>query len=136
MQTLFHNNQTGVPNFQGQSNNEFHKIITLHPIKQPSVMRKIHLNSMTLKLNNLREQKILLLQELEDYFASKPKKDGPKNRLLRRSANLTNDLQHWDYLSMNKIQFCANQANCPRHTMNTAMAETINQIIIKVKYFF
>lgn len=130
MQLLFHNNQTGIPNLQDTSNNnKFHKFITLHPIKQPGTMRKIHHKAMSLKLNELRQKKINLIKELQDFFM---KKDGQQNALMRRVANTTTDLQSWEYLLMNKIAYCANQMNCPRHTIDMATMNSIKQIVNEV----
>lgn len=97
-------------------------------------MQKFHLSALTLKLNTLRQLKITLQNELSTFFV----KNSIKNDLIRRLSNSTTDLQHWNYLSMNRIEFCANQINCPRHTMNLAMIGQVNQIVVKVcfKLFF
>jgi chondroitin sulfate synthase len=123
MQTLFHNNQT-VPNAYNNANvDELRHAITLHPIKDPNVMRKVHLHARTLKLSELRARKIILQRDLPNT---------PVPTLNRRVPNTTNDLQHWDYIALNKILFCANQMTCPRHTINFEMKAAINSIVVRL----
>ncbi|CAD5210445.1 unnamed protein product [Bursaphelenchus xylophilus] len=123
MQTLFHNNQT-VPNaYSNGISDEVSRAITLHPVKDPQVMKKLHVTINTLKLKQLRAQKI--------EFQRLVKKIAPAT-LTRRVANKTNDLQVWDFLAFNKITFCANQVNCPRHTVDmnihTATSDIVTQL--------
>jgi hypothetical protein len=107
MQTLFHNNQTQANAYQNGGLAELRKAITLHPVKDPKVMQKLHIEAESLKLDALRARKIRLERELS----------GSPQSLSRRFANTTNDLQIWEYNALNKITFCANQVVCPRHTI-------------------
>ncbi|MCP9264291.1 Chondroitin sulfate synthase sqv-5 [Dirofilaria immitis] len=63
MQTLFHNNQT-VPNAYQGSLTELRHAITLHPVKQPSTMRRIHVHNRILRLAKLRSRHVTLRNEL------------------------------------------------------------------------
>jgi hypothetical protein len=101
---------------------ELRKAITLHPVKDPAVMRKLHVEAETIKLDALRARKIRLERELSGTPAS----------LSRRVANTTNDLQIWDYIALNKITFCANQVTCPRHTIDSNVRAEIGNVVTQV----
>ncbi|KAI6182876.1 Hexosyltransferase [Aphelenchoides bicaudatus] len=119
MQTLFHNNQTQANVYEKGGAAELRKSITLHPVKDPVVMRKLHVEAESLKLDALRARKISLERELNGTPAS----------LSRRVANTTNDLQIWDYNALNKITFCANQVTCPRHTIDSNVRAAIGNVV-------
>lgn len=132
MQTLFHNNQTGGWSEKASISADFRKVITLHPIKNPHLMQKIHVHARSIQLQALRERKMMLREELDTLRSSAR---TPAIRLIRRILTKTSSaraLRQWDYISMNKLLFCANQVNCPRHTINANMRTAINQIIVKV----
>lgn len=122
MHTLFHNNQS-VPNAYQGTIPELRKAITLHPIKQPATMRRIHVHSRALRLAELRSRRVSLCNELPDR---KPVS------LTRHVANTTRDLIHWDFISSNNILFCAGQVNCPRHTVDLSIRNAVSGIITQV----
>lgn len=122
MQTLFHNNQT-VPNAYQESLTELRHAITLHPVKQPSTMRRIHVHNRILQLTALRSTRVILLNELLD-------KKTPS--LTRHVPNSTRDLFHWDFISSNNILFCAGKVNCPRHTLDSSIRMALSKIITQV----
>lgn len=122
MQILFHNNQT-VPNAYQSSLTELRHAITLHPVKQPSVMRRIHVHNRILQLATLRSMRVTLLNEL-------PNRKTPS--ITRHLSNSTRDLFHWDFISSNNILFCAGQVNCPRHTLDLSIRMALNEIITQV----
>jgi hypothetical protein len=122
MQTLFHNNQSQPNVYENAGATELKKAITLHPVKNPVIMRKLHVEAESLKLEELRARKIRLERELS----------GTPPTLSRRVANTTNDLQIWDYLVQNKITFCANQVTCPRHTIDSNMRGAIGNIVTQL----
>ncbi|VDM11048.1 unnamed protein product [Wuchereria bancrofti] len=121
MQTLFHNNQT-VPNAYQGSLTELRHAITLHPVKKPSIMRRIHVHNHILRLAMLRSRRITLLNEL-------PNQKAPS--LIRHISNSTRDIFHWDFFSSN-ILFCAEQVNCPRHTLDLSIRMALNEIITQL----
>ncbi|CAD5207139.1 unnamed protein product [Bursaphelenchus okinawaensis] len=123
MQTLFHNNQT-IPNaYSSGVSDEVSRAITLHPVKDPQVMKKLHVAVNTMKLKQLRAQRIELLRLI--------KKIAPAS-LNRRVSNKTNDLQVWDFLHFNKLTFCANQVNCPRHTIDMNVHSATQDIVTQL----
>lgn len=146
MQMLFRNNQTNGSLPNAAITSDFRKVITLHPIKNPDLMRKVHIHSQIIELNTLRTRNIALktelsissqqslslltAQQLSNRFYTSPLTAAI--RLIRRIARSTQELRCWDYISLNKILFCANQVNCPRHTIDANMRSSINQIIIQV----
>lgn len=148
MQILFHNNQTNGSLSNVVIGNDFRRIITLHPIKNPLLMKKVHLHSKTIELNALRNRKILLTAELtisSQQSLSLLTAQQSLNHvltieeipLIRQITQSIHELKFWDYFSLNKVLFCSNQANCPRHTIDFNMRAAIDQIIIQVifKYF-
>ncbi|KAM3722034.1 Chondroitin sulfate synthase sqv-5 [Dirofilaria immitis] len=122
MQTLFHNNQT-VPNAYQGSLTELRHAITLHPVKQPSTMRRIHVHNRILRLAKLRSRHVTLRNELLNQKVPS---------LTRHIANSTHDLIHWDFISSDNILFCAGQVNCPRHTVDLSIRMALNEIIIQL----
>ncbi|VDN02638.1 unnamed protein product [Thelazia callipaeda] len=122
MQTLFHNNQT-VPNAYQGSLTELRHAITLHPVKQTSLMRRIHVQNRIFQLANLRATRDSLLDELSN--------NEPPS-LVRHIANATQDLFHWDFISANNILFCAAKVNCPRHTLDLSIRTALSEIITQL----
>lgn len=125
MQTLFHNNQSVPKAYVSDSTEEINKAVTLHPVKDPQVMRRLHVAVETLKLRKLRAKR-MELQRIVNTI--------PPATLTRRYANKTNDLQVWDYLAFNKITFCANLVNCPRHTVDLSIHSAIQDIVTQVMF--
>lgn len=123
MQKLFHNNQSAIKESYAKNMKELKDAITLHPIKDPAVMRKVHLRNREIKLREARAKRSLLSAELSTAKAQ---------TLVRMLPNRTIDLTPWDYINNNKILFCADRVNCPRHTVDlsirTEMADTITQL--------
>lgn len=163
MQTLFHNNQTSGWSANAAVTGDFRRVITLHPIKNPDLMRKVHIHAQSERLNELRARKIALLRELRAALPSTTSSSSAANEgggdgggddeggaalppplrspssttqssssvpLIRRVAKTTRDLTHWDYVSLNKLLFCADQVNCPRHTIDANTRSAINNIIV------
>ncbi|KAK0425094.1 hypothetical protein QR680_009025 [Steinernema hermaphroditum] len=119
MQTLFHNNQT-VPQAYQNGLEELHRAITLHPVKKPSLMRRIHANALAGRIKKLRSKRSDLFADLSST---------PKVSLIRRVANASSDISYWDYIASNNILFCANQVTCPRHTVDLSIRTEIAEII-------
>lgn len=44
----------------------YRRFITLHPVKQPEAMRRIHLSSEILRLNKMRQERMKLIEQLEE----------------------------------------------------------------------
>lgn len=122
MLTLFHNNQT-VPNAYQGSLTELRRAITLHPIKQSSTMRRVHVHNRALRLAALRSRRDALQSEL-------PNRKQPS--LIRHIPTSTRDLFHWDFIASNNILFCAGQVNCPRHTADLSLRNALNEIITQL----
>uniref|UniRef100_A0AC35UD19 Hexosyltransferase n=1 Tax=Rhabditophanes sp. KR3021 TaxID=114890 RepID=A0AC35UD19_9BILA len=125
MQQLFHNNQSATTLIKEEVK-QLRAAITLHPIKNPANMRKIHAKALTLQLNDLRSKNIALKSILSNELSKQ------RNVLNRRVINTTRSFKEWDYLASNSILFCANKVLCPRHTventMKTSLESTITQL--------
>uniref|UniRef100_A0A0N5CFS8 Hexosyltransferase n=1 Tax=Strongyloides papillosus TaxID=174720 RepID=A0A0N5CFS8_STREA len=125
MQILFHNNQTATNTISGELK-QLRSAITLHPLKNPTNMRKVHIKALTLQLNELRAKRIALKNVLNKELTEH------RNVLNRKVNNNTYDLKEWDYLASNSILFCANKVMCPRHTvehtMKSSLESTISQL--------
>ena len=64
MQKIFHNNKSGPAAYTGDLNTaEIHDAITLHPLKQPDVMRKLHLQIRRMKSSDLRYRALQLIRD-------------------------------------------------------------------------
>ncbi|VDK42528.1 unnamed protein product [Anisakis simplex] len=122
MQALFHNNQT-VPYAYEGAITELRRAITLHPIKKSTLMRRMHSYDRSLQLAKLRSTRIALIADL-------PLSHAPS--LNRHIANTTHDLRHWDFISSNSILFCADQVNCPRHTVDLSIRTAISDVITQL----
>lgn len=124
MRTLFHNNQT-VPHAYEGGISELRRAITLHPIKRPSIMRRMHAHNRALRLTALRSRRVALIGDL-------PMTKTPS--LTRHIANTTRDLRHWDFISSNSILFCTGQVNCPRHTVDLSIRTAIGDVVTQVGF--
>uniref|UniRef100_A0A915ADX7 Hexosyltransferase n=1 Tax=Parascaris univalens TaxID=6257 RepID=A0A915ADX7_PARUN len=122
MRTLFHNNQT-VPHAYEGGISELRRAITLHPIKRPSIMRRMHAHNRALLLTALRSRRVALIGDL-------PMTKSPS--LTRHVANTTRDLRHWDFISSNSILFCTGQVNCPRHTVDLSVRTAIGDVVTQL----
>ncbi|CAB3410902.1 unnamed protein product [Caenorhabditis bovis] len=123
MQKLFHNNQSAIKESYAKNMKELKDAITLHPIKDPRVMRKVHLRNREIKLREVRARRSQLVSELTT--AKKP-------TLIRITPNRTIDITPWDYINNNKILFCADRVNCPRHTVDLSIRNEMNEIIAQL----
>lgn len=80
MQSVFYNNQSGPSAYSSDLNvPEVHHAITLHPVKQPVLMKKLHNFIRRMKISDLRFRSIQLnrdvltsLKELDSIFGSRP----------------------------------------------------------------
>ncbi|PAV83792.1 hypothetical protein WR25_17633 [Diploscapter pachys] len=122
MQKLFHNNQTS-PKAYANDMSELRASITIHPIKDPAIMQRVHVHNRAIKLQEARAQRIALQAELS---TAKPP------TLVRIQPNRTSDITPWDYLNNNKILFCADRVNCPRHTVDLAIRTEIAEIVTQL----
>ncbi|CAJ0576077.1 unnamed protein product, partial [Mesorhabditis spiculigera] len=122
MQKLFHNNQSTATAYTG-SLHELTAAITIHPIKDPKIMNRVHAHQRAHQLRQLRSKRMLLEAELMD--ARSPS-------LIRVQPNKTSDLEPWQFINNQKIIFCADRVTCPRHTVDlsirTEASEIINQL--------
>ncbi|CAI5438270.1 unnamed protein product [Caenorhabditis angaria] len=123
MQKLFHNNQSAIKESYAKNMKELKDAITLHPIKDPAVMRKVHLRNREFKLRESRARRAALHDELS--FAKKA-------TLIRMTPNRTNDLTPWEYINNNKILFCSDRVNCPRHTVDLSIRTEMSDIITQL----
>uniref|UniRef100_A0A2M4BCY8 Hexosyltransferase n=1 Tax=Anopheles marajoara TaxID=58244 RepID=A0A2M4BCY8_9DIPT len=65
MQSILHHNSSGYRAFSGiLKSKEVHSAITLHPIKQPAFMYRLHAYMLGLKAQELRQQSLLLHRDI------------------------------------------------------------------------
>ncbi len=65
MQTVFYNNQSGYSAYTGDLNvGEVHRAVTLHPVKQPMVMKRLHSQMRRLKCGDLRFRSVQLNRDI------------------------------------------------------------------------
>ncbi|CAJ0944265.1 unnamed protein product, partial [Mesorhabditis belari] len=122
MQKLFHNNQSTTTAYTG-SLHELTAAITIHPIKDPRIMNRVHAHQRAHQLKQLRAKRILLESELTGSH---------QPGLIRVQPNRTSDLEPWNFINNQKIIFCTDRVTCPRHTVElsvrTEASEIINQL--------
>ncbi|KJH51102.1 chondroitin N-acetylgalactosaminyltransferase [Dictyocaulus viviparus] len=122
MQKLFHNNQTAAKAYTSDLS-EVRTAITVHPIKDPAVMRRVHIHDRALRLQALRARFVSLRTE---------RSDAQQPTLIRIIPNSSRDLTPWDYINNNKILFCADRVNCPRHTVDLSIRTEIGDIVTQL----
>ncbi|KAE9415416.1 hypothetical protein Angca_004267 [Angiostrongylus cantonensis] len=122
MQKLFHNNQTAAKAYTGDLS-EVRAAITVHPIKDPAVMRRVHVHDRAFRLQALRARRVSLRTERSDV---------QQPTLVRIMPNSSRDLTPWDYINNNKILFCADRVNCPRHTVDLSIRTEMGNIVTQL----
>ncbi|PIO68905.1 chondroitin N-acetylgalactosaminyltransferase, partial [Teladorsagia circumcincta] len=122
MQKLFHNNQTTSRAYTGDLS-EVRAAITVHPIKDPAVMRRVHAHDRAFHLQALRARRVSLHTERSDV---------QQPTLIRIMPNSSRDLTPWDYINNNKILFCADRVNCPRHTVDLSIRTEMGDIVTQL----
>lgn len=70
MQSILHHNSSGVRAFSGNlKNKEVHSAITLHPVKKPAFMYRLHAYTLGLKAQELRQQSLFLHRDIAHMTA-------------------------------------------------------------------
>ncbi|XP_055617155.1 chondroitin sulfate synthase 1 isoform X2 [Toxorhynchites rutilus septentrionalis] len=70
MQSILHHNSSGVRAFSGNlKNKEVHSAITLHPVKKPAFMYRLHTYTLGLKAQELRQQSLFLHRDIAQMTA-------------------------------------------------------------------
>ncbi|XP_055545377.1 chondroitin sulfate synthase 1 isoform X1 [Wyeomyia smithii] len=70
MQSILHHNSSGNRAFSGNlKNKEVHSAITLHPVKRPAFMYRLHAYTLGLKAQELRQQSLLLHRDIAQMTA-------------------------------------------------------------------
>ena len=149
MQKLFHNNQSTakvlficliriyISKAYTGDLSEVKAAITVHPVKDPAVMRRVHAHNRAFKLKEMRAARALLRDELSYTRPAKLTRSIPNKWVLLlhvQASFRTAEIVPWEYINSNKIIFCADKVNCPRHTVDlsirTEMADIITQVDI------
>lgn len=70
MQSILHHNSSGSRAFSGNlKNKEVHSAITLHPVKKPAFMYRLHAYTLGLKAQELRQQSLMLHRDIAQMTA-------------------------------------------------------------------
>ncbi|XP_058814982.1 chondroitin sulfate synthase 1 isoform X1 [Topomyia yanbarensis] len=70
MQSILHHNSSGSRAFSGNlKNKEVHSAITLHPVKKPAFMYRLHTYTLGLKAQELRQQTLFLHRDIAQMTA-------------------------------------------------------------------
>lgn len=65
MQSIFHHNSSGSRAFSGNlKNSEVHNAITLHPVKKPAFMYRLHAYTLGIQAQGYRQQTLLLHRDI------------------------------------------------------------------------
>ncbi|KAF7633085.1 Hexosyltransferase [Meloidogyne graminicola] len=153
MQTLFHNNASIANLFHNyssasiNSNLLFH-LITLHPVKNPISMRFIHLRAKMLKLSELRQKRMEILEQLEkiklkeqliteqkqsQIINSASNQNALFSGLIPKIPKFTENVPIWEFISSDtKLLFCVKRPNCPKHTIEVELRRQISQVLTQI----
>lgn len=164
MQTLFHNNASIAALYAGSlplpNSFPLRRFITLHPVKQPLAMRRIHLHIEMLRLEEIRQKRMDLVEKLEELTRLRKGQNLAKQHmdmenqlaqygdsnvalnevseanfsgLIPRVPNTTREVPIWEFISADfKLLFCAQRTNCPRHTLEADWRRTLSAVIINL----
>lgn len=159
MQSILHHNASGNMAFTGNlKNKEVHSAITMHPVKKPQVMYRLHVYTEGLKAQERRQEALLLHRDVstmvELLHMDKSNKFiapgvpilpvghlrneslladaevlGQSPKLKKGDANHVDELFDWNYLSKNI--YSAHHSN-PKHRMETALREGLEDVIREI----
>ncbi|CAK5064836.1 unnamed protein product [Meloidogyne enterolobii] len=157
MQTLFHNNASIANLFTNHlsasiNSHALRHLFTLHPVKNPIAMRYIHLRVEMIKLSELRQKRMELMEQIEE-IKGKSKKIADQQPLILNSEysgassnhnalfsglipkvpNSPENVPIWEFISSDtKLLYCINKPNCPKHTIEAELRRQISDILIKI----
>lgn len=156
MQTLFHNNASIANLFTNHfsasiNSHTLRHLFTLHPVKNPIAMRYIHLRVEMIKLSELRQKRMELMEQIEE-IKGKNKKSADQqpqiinseysassnhnalfSGLIPKVPNSPENVPIWEFISSDtKLLYCINKPNCPKHTLGAELRRQISDILIKI----
>ena len=139
MQQLFHHNHDD-PNgsFAGSLNSQvIHKSLTLHPVKNPTYLYRLHEYMLSQSLMRERHQQLLLMREIQsmndllkdrDEFYSPPRLSLPPS-LLKFVPRQRDELLQWEFIS--KSLYSHVNSN-PKVQIPQSLSVALDGIILQV----
>lgn len=157
MQSILHHNSSGKNAFTGKlKSKEIHNAITLHPVKRPPLMYRLHSYIQGLRAQELRQETLYLHRDIammksillaksdeinidSSIFPSNEPDDSDffgdheilsmKPHLNKIKANTRQELLTWNYIS--RSFYSAEQSN-PKKKVDSSMREGLNDVIVEV----
>lgn len=159
MQSILHHNASGKMAFTGNlKNKEVHSAITLHPVKRPQVMYRLHVYMEGLKAQERRQDALFLHRDISSMVellhmdrsnrfiapgvpilpvhhlrneSSLGDADvlGQSPKLKKSDADDLEELFDWNYISKNI--YSAHHSN-PKHRVETALKEGLDDVIREI----
>lgn len=157
MQSILHHNSSGRNAFTGKlKSKEIHNAITLHPVKHPPLMYRLHSYIQGLRAQELRQETLYLHRDIammksillaksdeinidSSIFPSNEPDDSDffgdheilsmKPHLNKMKANTRQELLTWNYIS--RSFYSAEQSN-PKKKIDSSMRESLNDVIVEV----
>lgn len=159
MQSILHHNASGIMAFTGNlKNKEVHSAITLHPVKKPQVMYRLHVYMEGLKAQERRQEALFLHRDIatmvellhmdrsnkfiapgvlilpaghlrDESLLGDAEVLGQSPKLKKFDAEDLEDLFDWNYISKNI--YSAHHSN-PKHRVETALREGLEDVIREI----
>ncbi|XP_014213411.2 chondroitin sulfate synthase 1 [Copidosoma floridanum] len=133
MQTIFYHNSSGELAFTGKlKSKEVHQAITMHPVKKPPHMYRLHNYMRTLKIQELQHKRLELQRDIERMDRFLQSESGSAKGVSdekKESDRQSYGSSHWDFIS--RSEFRVSDAN-PRRRIHGDVREGLDDIIREV----
>ncbi|XP_055609764.1 chondroitin sulfate synthase 1-like isoform X1 [Uranotaenia lowii] len=158
MQSILHHNSSGSRAFSGNlKNKEVHSAITLHPVKKPAFMYRLHAYTLGLKAQELRQHSLLLHRDIAQMTsllqipkinknlapgvpifpldASSPDYLGDHNvlgstpDLNRQRPSHLDEVIEWDFIA--KSLYSGRHPN-PKRRIESSLKEGLNDVVREI----
>lgn len=159
MQSILHHNASGIMAFTGNlKNKEVHSAITLHPVKKPQVMYRLHVYMEGLKAQERRQEALFLHRDIttmvellhmdrsnkfiapgvlilpaghlrDESLLGDAEVLGQSPKLKKFDAEDLEELFDWNYISKNI--YSAHHSN-PKHRVETALRDGLEDVIREI----
>ncbi|XP_026462601.1 chondroitin sulfate synthase 1-like [Ctenocephalides felis] len=142
MQSILHHNSSGVKAFSGNlKTREVHKAISLHPVKKPPLMYRLHAYILSLDIQHEQQKRIdlhmdlakmsLAVQSYPDKQQTHPEWNvlGAESSLNRYYPRRVEDVISWEFMS--KSLFSHTHSN-PKRRMEANIREGLNDVVREV----
>ncbi|CAB0032797.1 unnamed protein product [Trichogramma brassicae] len=131
MQSILYHNSSGSLAFTGRlKSREVHRAISLHPVKSPPHMYRLHNYMRGLKIQDLQQKKVDLRRDIEKMQTSlAADSTNRKTELATRKKAERKETGHWDFIS--RSEYSLSDAN-PRRRLHSDLREGLEDLTREV----